>query len=76
MRSFSWWTWSCPTTTLNVGMLEAVRDLTMFPVGGMERNERQWRALLAKNGLRIKKIWRGTEPEACVECEMDSTVAS
>lgn len=54
----------------NVGMLEAVRDLTMFPVGGMERNETQWRELLAKNGLRIKKIWRGTEPEACVECEL------
>jgi hypothetical protein len=25
--------------------------------------------LLAKNGLKIKKIWRGSEPEPCVECE-------
>lgn len=54
-----------------VGMLEAVRDLCMFPVGGLERNETQWRVLLARNGLRIKKIWRGSEPEACVECELD-----
>lgn len=55
----------------NAGMLEAVRDLSMFPVGGLERNETQWRMLLAKNGLRIKKVWRGCEPEACVECELD-----
>lgn len=54
----------------NVGMLEAVRDISMFPIGGLERNERQWRELLAKSGLRIKKIWRGSEPEACVECEL------
>lgn len=57
----------------NVGMLEAVRDFSMFPIGGLERNERQWRELLAKNGLRIKKIWRGSEPEACVECELDDS---
>lgn len=54
----------------NVEMLGAVRDFSMFPIGGMERNESQWRALLAKNGLSIKKIWRGTEPEACIECEL------
>jgi len=54
----------------DVGMQEAVRDLTMFPIGGMERNEGQWRRLLAGNGLRIKMIWRESEPEACVECEL------
>lgn len=56
----------------NVGMQEAVRDFSMFPIGGLERNERQWRDLLAQNSLRIKKIWRGSEPEACVECELDT----
>ncbi|KKY31917.1 putative o-methyltransferase b [Diaporthe ampelina] len=55
-----------PTT--NVGMQEAVRDFTMFRLGGMERTEAQWRQLLARNGLDIKRIWRGTEPEACIEC--------
>jgi hypothetical protein len=49
-------------------MQEAVRDLSMFPIGGLERNETQWRALLEKNGLKIVKVWRGSEPEACVEC--------
>ncbi|ROW17151.1 hypothetical protein VPNG_01336 [Cytospora leucostoma] len=52
----------------NTGMQEAIRDFTMFPIGGMERTVGQWRQLLATNGLEIKKIWRGTEPEACVEC--------
>lgn len=60
----------------SVGMLEAVRDFSMFPIGGMERNEAQWRDLLTKNGLGIKKIWRGTEPEACVECELLDTMHS
>lgn len=55
----------------NAGMQEAVRDLSIFPIGGLERSEMQWTDLLAKNGLRIKKIWRGSEPEACVECELD-----
>lgn len=54
----------------NVTMQDAIRDLTMFPVGGLERNETQWKELLAKAGLRIKKIWRGSEPEACVEVEL------
>ncbi|ROW06975.1 hypothetical protein VMCG_04042 [Cytospora schulzeri] len=54
----------------NTGMQEAIRDFTMFPIGGMERTESQWRQLLARNGLDIKKIWRGTEPEACVECTL------
>lgn len=52
----------------NTGMQEAVRDFSLFSIGGMERTESQWRDLLARNGLEIKKIWRGTEPEACVEC--------
>lgn len=55
---------------LNIGIYEAARDMSMFPVGGLERTEKQWRNLLAANGLKIKKIWRGTEPEACVECEV------
>ncbi|CAJ2506891.1 Uu.00g080770.m01.CDS01 [Anthostomella pinea] len=55
----------------DVGMQEAVRDLSMFPIGGLERNEGQWRALLRESGLRIRRIWRGSEPEACVECAVD-----
>jgi hypothetical protein len=54
----------------NVTMQDAIRDFCMFPIGGLERNEKQWSELLAKNGLKIKKIWRGSEPEACVECEL------
>jgi hypothetical protein len=54
----------------DTGMQEAIRDFTLFPIGGMERTESQWRQLLARNGLEIKKIWRGTEPEACVECTL------
>lgn len=54
----------------NTGMQEAIRDFTLFPIGGMERTESQWRKLLERNGLEIKKIWRGTEPEACVECTL------
>lgn len=54
----------------NVTMQEAIRDISMFPIGGMERNETQWKELLARSGLGIKKIWRGSEPEACVECEL------
>lgn len=54
----------------NATMQEAIRDITMFPIGGLERNESQWKALLAQSGLKIKKIWRGSEPEACVECEL------
>lgn len=54
----------------NVTMQEAIRDISMFPIGGMERNETQWKQLLAKSGLKIKKIWRGSEPEACVEIEL------
>lgn len=58
--------------TSNVGMQEAVRDFTMFRIGGLERTEAQWRQLLVKSGLEIRKIWRGTEPEACVECTLVS----
>jgi hypothetical protein len=50
-------------------MQEAIRGFSMFPIGGLERSEKQWKVLLAKNGLKIKKIWRGSEPEPCVECE-------
>lgn len=54
----------------NATMQEAIRDITMFPIGGLERTETQWSELLAKSGLKIKKVWRGSEPEACVECEL------
>lgn len=54
----------------NATMQQAVMDLTMLPMGGMERNETQWKSLLAKSGLGIKKIWRGSEPESCVECHL------
>ncbi|KAL1860368.1 hypothetical protein Daus18300_009281 [Diaporthe australafricana] len=57
-----------PTT--DISMQEAVRDFTMFRIGGLERTEDQWRRLLARSGLKIKRIWRGTEPEACVECTL------
>ena len=53
----------------DITMQEAIMDITMFPMGGMERTESQWRQLLARTGLRIKKIWTGSEPEACIECE-------
>lgn len=59
-----------PTT--NIGMQEAVRDFTMFRIGGLERTEDQWRQLLARSGLGVKRIWRGTEPEACIECILSS----
>lgn len=57
-------------STTTVSMQEAVRDFTMFRIGGMERDEAQWRHLLAKSGLGVKRIWRGSEPEACVECTL------
>ncbi|KAH8759866.1 S-adenosyl-L-methionine-dependent methyltransferase [Diaporthe sp. PMI_573] len=57
-----------PTTSID--MQEAVRDFTMFRIGGLERTEAHWRQLLAKSGLGVKKIWRGIEPEACVECTL------
>jgi len=53
---------------MNVSMQQSIRDFTMFPIGGLERSEKQWNALLNRNGLKIKKIWRESEPEACVEC--------
>lgn len=56
---------------LNATMQEAIMDITMFPMGGMERTESQWKKLLARSGLGIKKIWRGSEPEACIECQID-----
>lgn len=55
---------------LNGTMQEAVMDISMFPMGGMERTESQWKLLLARSGLGIRKIWRGSEPEACIECTL------
>lgn len=54
----------------NATMEQAIMDLTMFPMGGMERTEDQWTELLSRSGLGIKKIWRGSEPEACIECQL------
>lgn len=54
----------------NASMQEAIMDISMFPLGGMERTERQWRVLLAKSGLEIKRIWKGSEPEVCIECKL------
>ncbi|CAG8976831.1 hypothetical protein HYALB_00009095 [Hymenoscyphus albidus] len=55
---------------MNSTMQQAIMDVSMFPMGGMERTESQWKELLAKVGLSIEKIWRGSEPEACVECRL------
>ena len=54
----------------NGTMQDAIMDISMFPMGGMERTESQWKLLLAKSGLGIRKIWRGREPEACIECQL------
>ena len=54
----------------NATMQEAIMDISMFPMGGMERNESQWKDLLARSGLGIKRIWRGSEPETCIECQL------
>lgn len=54
----------------NATVQQAIMDISMFPMGGMERNESQWKMLLAKSGLKIRKIWRGSEPEACMECQL------
>lgn len=54
----------------NGTMQEAVMDISMFPMGGMERTESQWKLLLARSGLEIGNIWRGSEPEACIECKL------
>jgi hypothetical protein len=55
----------------NGTMQEAIMDISMFPMGGMERTESQWKLLLARSGLGIRKIWRGSEPEACIECQLE-----
>ena len=54
----------------NATMQQAIMDITMFPMGGMERSEGQWKELLAKSGLGIRRIWRGSEPEAYIECQV------
>lgn len=54
----------------NVTMRDCISDLNMYLIGGLERNEKQWAMLLHAAGLKIKKIWRGSEREACVECEL------
>lgn len=55
---------------MNATMQQAIMDISMFPMGGMERNESEWKDLLAKVGLGVQKIWRGSEPEACIECRL------
>lgn len=51
-------------------MQDAIMDISMYPMGGLERTESQWKLLLARSGLEITKIWRGSEPEACIECKV------
>ncbi|KAI8947621.1 S-adenosyl-L-methionine-dependent methyltransferase [Xylaria longipes] len=41
----------------------AWEDLNMMTIGGIERTERQWRALLGDCGFRIHKIWRQSPTE-------------
>jgi hypothetical protein len=36
----------------------ALNDLVMMSLGGMERTESQWKALLQEVGLEIRNIWR------------------
>jgi hypothetical protein len=40
------------------GQQDAVVDLTMMLLNGMERSETQWRVLLNAAGFRVVKIWR------------------
>lgn len=54
----------------NASMEECIKDLSMYTLGGMERSLKQWTGMLAPVGLKIKKIWRGEEMQACVECEL------
>ncbi|XXH00739.1 Increased recombination centers protein 22 [Hypoxylon texense] len=35
-----------------------VQDLNMMVLGGVERTEKQWGALLAKSGLKLNKVWK------------------
>jgi hypothetical protein len=38
--------------------LAVLLDIHLMLVGGMERNEGQWKALLESVGLEIVKVWR------------------
>lgn len=38
--------------------LAALSDWSMMALGGIERTERQWEALLSRVGLRVVKVWR------------------
>ncbi|TGJ85739.1 hypothetical protein E0Z10_g3034 [Xylaria hypoxylon] len=42
----------------NAAWSMAVQDLNMMVLGGIERTEDQWLALLDKAGLKLTKIWR------------------
>lgn len=42
-------------------------DMAMMHMGGKERTEEQWSALLADAGLRLVKVWNGFERESLLE---------
>lgn len=52
----------------DASMQQAVMDISMYPLGGLERTESQWRELFARSNFHVRRIWRGSEPEACIEC--------
>ena len=39
----------------------AMMDMMMMSLGGMERNEGHWRAMLDSAGLKLVKIWRSKD---------------
>ena len=46
-------------------IFHAMLDMTMMVFnGGMERTEKQWRALLEKAGLRVIEVWAPLEEDA------------
>jgi hypothetical protein len=40
----------------------------MLTFGGKERSEKDWNDLVSSVGLDIRKIYRGPETEAVIEC--------
>ena len=50
---------------------EALVDLSMMVLNGMERSETQWHELLGKAGFRIMKIWKAEMGStATIEAEL------
>lgn len=54
-----------------IGQQEALVDLNMMILNGMERSKTQWQALLAVAGFAIKKLWRAEVGSlATIEAEL------